>query len=908
MNAQVPRAVACRGCLIVAAATLVAFALAGHVLGVAAFQLRWLTLFALLAIVLALSQRRFGWRAAVGGSVGAAIVLLTANQLLGFVAGRVLFVGGSGLAPPLGPGFAGGLCCLGLALLVDAMLPPRLGRRAVIGILAAVAICLGAIGSLVGATPGEMAVSSGWSQLVRMRPASGILLILVGIAMMACLRSALPPIRDLRRSLQEEPEDGAGLAASVAVLVVVLGATALAWRIATDADRSNRDAAIERSVERVGGNLSLRLREYADLLNGARGLFAASSEVSRAEWRRFATAVDFERRYAGIRAFGFVKRVVDRDAADLTDPDGRPLAIWPEGERDQYFAVAFTLPDDPRNRRVLGFDLGSVPERRPALEAARDEDAARLTPRVDLIQEDDPARRPGFVMVMPVYLGEIAPADLAERAERLAGFVYGVFSAADLVSGARDGEAPIDLRLYDGEEPTPANLVYETAPFTPADTVKRVAIAMGGRHWTLEGQPSNVPAASGDRGDRGDRDRVLLVGVLTAIVLFAITWLLAGNRARALAMARTMTEEWRRSERALKAVTDTAKDGIVTTDAQARILYMNPAAERGFRAPPGGLIGSSALELFTEGERPLYERALRRGLHPMAPGLGDHPVEVAARRHDGSEYPAEVTFSRWSSDEDVFITAIIRDISRRRLAEQELERRTQELQRSNAELEQFAYVASHDLQEPLRMVASYVQLLARRYRDQLDADADEFIGYAVDGATRMQRLIQDLLAYARIGRAGKEPVGTDAAQAARQAISQLTDVLREAGARIDVDLACRVVVVPSQLVQLFQNLIGNAVKFRGAATPSITIDAQREDAMWHFRVADNGIGIEPQHRERVFAIFQRLHTRREYPGTGIGLAICRKIVEGHGGTIWVESEPGHGAVFHFTLPGESDHG
>jgi PAS domain S-box-containing protein len=904
MKAPVPRAIACRGCLVVAAATLIAFALAGYVLDVAAFRLRWMTLFALLAIVLALSQRRFGWRAAVSGVVGLAIVLLTANQLLGFVAGRILFVGGSGLTPPLGPGFAGGLCCLGLALLVDAVLPPRLGRRAVIGILAAVAICLGAIGSLVGGTPVEMAVSSGWSQLVRMRPASGIVLILVGIAMMACLRSALPPIGDLRRSLQQEPEDGAGLAASVAVLVVVLGATALAWRIATDTDQANQDAAIERTVERVGVNLSLRLREYADLLNGARGLFSASSEVSRAEWRRFASAVDFERRYAGIRAFGFVKRVVDRDAAGLTDPDGRPVAIWPEGQRDQYFAVAFTLPDDPRNRRVLGFDLGSVPGRRPALEAARDEDVVRLTPRVDLIQEDDPDRRPGFVMVVPVYLGEAAPADVALRTDRLAGFAYVVFSAADLVDSARDGEVPMNLRLYDGDAPAPADLVYETAPFTPAGTITRAAVAMGGRSWTLEGQPS--AALAGSAG--GDRDRVLLVGVLTAIVLFAITWLLAGNRARALAMARTMTEEWRRSERTLKAVTDTAKDGIVTTDAQARILYMNPAAERGFRAPPGSLIGSSALELFAENERPLYERALRRGLHPMEPGLGDHPVEVAAHRRDGTEYPAEVTFSRWSSDEDVFITAIIRDISRRRLAEQELERRTQELQRSNAELEQFAYVASHDLQEPLRMVASYVQLLARRYRDQLDADADEFIGYAVDGATRMQRLIQDLLAYARIGRAGKEPVGTDAAQAARQAISQLTEVLREAGARIDIDLVCRVVVVPSQLVQLFQNLIGNAVKFRGAATPSITIDARREDAMWHFRVADNGIGIEPQHRERVFAIFQRLHTRREYPGTGIGLAICRKIVEGHGGTIWVESEPGHGAVFHFTLPGESDHG
>lgn len=905
MSAVTPRGTACRGCLIVASATLVALTLAGHVLDMGAVRLRWETSCALLAVLLALSQRRFGWRRAVSGIVGAGIVLLTANQLLGFVAGRILFVGGSGLTPPLGPGFACGVCCLGLALLVDAALPPRLGRRAVIGILAAVAICLGAIGSLVGATPVDAVASSGWSQLVRMRPASGVVLILVGIAMMACLRALPSRPRADGRLQPEEGEDGTGLAASVAVLVVVLGATALAWRIATDAERARQDAAVERALDRVGAHLGLRLREYADLLNGARGLFAASSEVSREEWRRFATAVDLEHRYAGIRAFGFAKRVIDRHRAGLSDPDGQPVAIWPEGQRDQYFPVAFTLPDDPLNRRVLGFDLGSVPERRPALDLARDEDTVRITPRVDLIQEDDPARRPGFLMMVPVYLGEAAPEEAALRIIRLAGYVYCVFSAADLVGRAGEAETAMKLRLYDGATTAPAGLVHETAAFARSGTIKQIPITIGGRHWTLEGQPADGFA---DSNGNGDPDRVLLVGVLTAIVLFAITWLLAGNRARALLMARTMTDEWRRSERALKAVTDTAKDGIVTTDAQARILYMNPAAERGFLAPAGSLIGTSALELFAVHQRPLYERALRRGLHPMEPGLGDQPVEVAALRPDGSEYPAEVTFSRWSSDEEVFITAIIRDISRRRAAESELERRTLELQRSNAELEQFAYVASHDLQEPLRMVASYVQLLARRYRDQLDADADEFIGYAVDGATRMQRLIQDLLAYARIGRAGKEPVATDAAVAARQAISQLTDVLREAGARLDVDLDCRVVVVPSQLVQLFQNLIGNAVKFRGAAPPSITIDARREGAMWHFRVADNGIGIEPQHRERVFAIFQRLHTRREYPGTGIGLAICRKIVEGHGGTIRVESEPGHGAVFHFTLPGENEHG
>lgn len=200
------------------------------------------------------------------------------------------------------------------------------------------------------------------------------------------------------------------------------------------------------------------------------------------------------------------------------------------------------------------------------------------------------------------------------------------------------------------------------------------------------------------------------------------------------------------------------------------------------------------------------------------------------------------------------------------------------------------------------MVASYVQLLARRYRGRLDADADEFIAFAVDGATRMQRLIQDLLAYARVGRAGRAPIVTHLGHCAQTAVTQLQEAIVESDARVRVNADCEVMAVPSLLTQLFQNLIANALKFRDEEAPRIDIDAVREGPMWHVRVRDNGIGIEPQHRERVFAIFQRLHTRREYPGTGIGLAICRKIVEGLGGRIWVESEPGQGSIFHFTVP------
>jgi signal transduction histidine kinase len=241
-------------------------------------------------------------------------------------------------------------------------------------------------------------------------------------------------------------------------------------------------------------------------------------------------------------------------------------------------------------------------------------------------------------------------------------------------------------------------------------------------------------------------------------------------------------------------------------------------------------------------------------------------------------------------------------ISRLELAKQALQHKSEELGRSNAELEQFAYVASHDLQEPLRMVASYTQLLARRYRGKLDSDADEFIGFAVDGATRMQTLIRDLLSYSRVMTQGGSFRPVDARLAFDTARKNLQQSIEESGASVSVGTLPTVHADATQLTQLFQNLIGNALKYRHERAPEVHVDAKPANKAWLFSVQDNGIGIEPQYFERIFQMFQRLHTREEYSGTGIGLAICRRIVERHGGKIWVESQPGRGSTFLFAIP------
>jgi light-regulated signal transduction histidine kinase (bacteriophytochrome) len=226
----------------------------------------------------------------------------------------------------------------------------------------------------------------------------------------------------------------------------------------------------------------------------------------------------------------------------------------------------------------------------------------------------------------------------------------------------------------------------------------------------------------------------------------------------------------------------------------------------------------------------------------------------------------------------------------------------EDLTRSNRDLEQFAYVASHDLQEPLRAVGGYVRLLERRLSGGLDAKSQGYVNGALEGALRMERLIHDLLSFSRVGTRGGSFVPADLGAALKQALRNLQAGIESAHATITHDPMPTLCADATQMMQVFQNLIGNALKFRGDSPPVIHVGARREDGRWLFSVRDNGIGIDAQYYEKLFQIFQRLHTRKDYPGTGIGLAICKKIVERHGGTIWVESQPGKGATFYFSIP------
>jgi PAS domain S-box-containing protein len=362
-------------------------------------------------------------------------------------------------------------------------------------------------------------------------------------------------------------------------------------------------------------------------------------------------------------------------------------------------------------------------------------------------------------------------------------------------------------------------------------------------------------------------------------------------------------EALRLSEERLSLLVHGVKDyAILMLDTEGRVTTWGDGAERikGYRADE--IIGQHFSKFYEpedlEQDKPSRELKI-------AAEQGRFEEEGWRVRKDGSRFWASViiTALRDKSGQLCGFGKVTRDISERKRAEEQLVRTVAELKRSNDELGQFAYVASHDLQEPLRMVASYTQLLAKRYKGRLDADADEFIAYAVDGSNRMQGLIQDLLAYSRAGTNGKPLLKISTEKVLNAALATLRTTIQESGAGVTHDALPAITTDDGQLAQVFQNLVGNAIKYRSAEVPRVHVSAKKNGGKeWIFSVRDNGLGIDQQYFERIFVLFQRLHGRETFEGTGIGLAICKKIVERLGGRIWVESQPEKGSIFYFALP------
>lgn len=506
------------------------------------------------------------------------------------------------------------------------------------------------------------------------------------------------------------------------------------------------------------------------------------------------------------------------------------------------------------------------------------------------------------------------------------------FALETLTGGLPD----IRIKIY-----TPKGLIVYSPDATEIGTVRAEASDLFGRALQGEaasklesededGQPRHmvetyIPAvdASGDVEGvfelysdvtaeivRVHRDSIQLVILISTafLVLYGVLFLIVHRADRILRHQHTdilqREEEVRESEEKFRSVAQSASDAIISADAEGVIISWNHGAERMFGHTEVEAVGKPVTIIIPKRYRSAHRGGIARHAETGATGhLGEH-LEFEGLRADGTEFPLELVLSRWHMRGGYYFTAIARDITERKQSEEQLHKTLDELVRSNAELERFAFVASHDLQEPVRTLVCYSQVLERRLGDRLEGDTRDYLDFVTDGAKRLQTLIRDLLAYSRVNHQDSPFTDVDAAEALSAARDNLAALIEENEAVIETGALPLVHGNPVQVSELFQNLIANGIKFAyPGRRPHIRIAAVPQDERWVFAVTDNGIGIEPDYFQQIFTIFKRLHTAHAYPGTGVGLAICKRIVERHGGRIWVDSEPDKGSTFYFTLEG-----
>ena len=652
----------------------------------------------------------------------------------------------------------------------------------------------------------------------------------------------------------------------------------------------------------------------ADDLDGLRRFFESSDFVDRGEFSQYAGPMKDQFQ---LQAVEWVPRVLrgQRDQYEaLARKEGMAEfriceknsagSMVPAPDRDEYFPVYYVEPLKG-NEAAVGFDLASEPLRRAAMDKSCDLGRAAGTAPIRLVQET--GRQIGLLVFSPVYAKESILRTVGQRRAALQGFVLVVYRIGDLLQGILAGlpKKALPFQLEDLSAPLENRLLFrygqQSNNAVPGLDNFEMQMAIACRDWQITITPDEDFVANNLSRSYWV---VLAVGLmLTALFTLYLNNLVTG-RFRAEELVRRRTAQLQESDERYQFAISGTREGIWDWNIPTGTVYYSPQWKQMLGYGDEEITGSIAeweKRVHPE-DMPMVRQARERHLQGETEM---YEIEYRLWCKDGSW--------KWILDRGSFISrtgdcralrmvGTHTDISRRKEAEQKLKQTMVELKRSNAELEQFAYVSSHDLQEPLRMVSSYMQLLKRRYQGKLDADADEFIGYAVDGAHRMQTLINDLLAYSRVTTKGQPFASTDCSDAVKEALANLKLIIAETGAHVECGALPTVLADRSQLAQLFQNLIGNALKYRSQQTPRISIEAELREREWLFSVQDNGIGIEPRYFERIFVIFQRLHSRFERGGTGIGLAVCKKIVERHNGIIWVSSVPGEGSTFYFSIP------
>jgi len=675
--------------------------------------------------------------------------------------------------------------------------------------------------------------------------------------------------------------------------------------------------------------------------------FAASQDVNQKEFSIFVNGpLNW---HPEIQSLEWVPRIPAEERASFEaqhhltileeNPDGD---LIPAGDRPEYFPILFqeTLR---QTETTLGFDLGSIPANRMAMRYAITNANGKPSSTGSIFNYFGATNAPvpGLRLFLPIYLkindSHVSP----YQPTNLMGFAAALLRPMAMLrqSQSSDHSGKLDICIFELTSPDSATLLDFESPdpsFVPPRTIParvdpddpsqspssepfslRKEIPIAGRTWILLCKPS--------LGFIGSKDwegwSVLLGGLLLTVLLSSYLYTILGQtayienvvtrRTRDLASLNVRLQneigERERGERALRdsealyhSLVDSVPMNILRKNLQGQITFGNKRYCETFGQPLEKMLGKTDFDFFPQKMAEKYvaddHKVVRTG--KIFEDIEEH------RNPDGTLCYMHILKGPVSDANGNIVgtQVIFWDVTEKKQSEESLKQTLADLARSNQDLEQFAYVASHDLQEPLRMIASFTELLARRYKGQLDGEAQEFIQYAIEGAVRMKALINDLLTYSRLDTRGTPFTATSCSKALAESLKNLQIAIDESRALITQDPLPTVLGDGIQLTQVFQNLISNAIKFHGPNSPQIQIKVKKIGQEWQFSVADNGIGIDQEHRERIFVIFQRLHSRERYPGTGIGLAICKKIVERHGGRIWMDSKPGQGTTFYFTLP------
>lgn len=666
-----------------------------------------------------------------------------------------------------------------------------------------------------------------------------------------------------------------------------------------------------RETAQVTALISERMQKYEDALwGGVAAIRSQSNVIGNTEWKLYADSLKVDEKYPGINGIGVINYVAPENLSSFLakQQEERPnFQIHPTHERNEYWPITFIEPF-AQNEQAVGLDMAFEFNRYTAAVKARNTGTAQITAPIVLVQ--DSGKTPGFLFYSPFYSdNQVETAE--DREKKFLGLVYAPFIMHKLMEGSlAKTRRHVGVKITDGD-----NVLYNEHLETEADFdadplyTQTPTFEMYGRSWSFDIRST---LSFREAANSSQPLFILLGGLFIDALLFLFFTLLARSNQRALQLAGDMSEKYQvqaretgKKEQQLSAIVEAATDGLITIDAVGNVISFNPACEQMFGYSVEEVLDKNIKILMPAPIANLHDKYLSTYKETKKASIIGIGRELVGRRKNGNLFPIELGISEIDLGDKTLFSGIIRDISDRKRAENEKQKFIEQLANSNQELERFAFICSHDLQEPMRMIQAYSSKLKSRFTELNLSDDDisnTYLEHLLSGAERGQDLIRDILAYSRISNATKAFTTVDTNQIALRVVELMYDHDQAQAPDINFPELPHVRGNETQLLQLFQNIVSNGLKYVGPGeTARVDIAALDRDTHWEFTIADNGIGIEKRHQDKVFEVFKRLHRQDEYSGTGIGLSICRKIIENHHGTISIESEYGQGTTIRFTL-------